>query len=196
MNGFNVMFIKSRDHGATWSAPVKTYGNVSWNDKPTLAVSDNGTDVYISFNGPTGGDPWMAQSHDAGATWSQTKLVDGNYYYFDFDSDVDRRHGHFARRRSSTAAAGTKRPRRARSSVFISVIRATGEPDDRVGLSGDGLRRRRLRRTTSDASRSRPTRTATSSRSTTGRMPRAGCSRSGPSARRRGRTWSSPVTCP
>ena len=88
MNGFNVMFIKSTDHGANWSAPVKTYGNVSWNDKPTLAVSDDGVDVYISFNGPTGGDPWMAQSHNSGASWTQTKLVDSNRYYFDFDSDV------------------------------------------------------------------------------------------------------------
>jgi hypothetical protein len=88
MNGFNVVFTKSSDHGASWSAPVKTYGNVSWNDKPTIAVSDDGKDVYISFNGPTGGDPWMAQSHDFGATWTQTKLVDSNRYYFDFDSDV------------------------------------------------------------------------------------------------------------
>jgi hypothetical protein len=88
MNGFNVMFMKSTDHGANWSTPVKTYGNVSWNDKPTLAVSDDGLDVYISFNGPTGGDPWMAQSHNAGATWTQAKLVDSNRYYFDFDSDV------------------------------------------------------------------------------------------------------------
>ena len=88
MNGFNVVFTKSTNHGASWSAPVKTYGNVSWNDKPTLAVSNDGVDVYISFNGPTGGDPWMAQSHDSGATWTQTKLVDSNRYYFDFDSDV------------------------------------------------------------------------------------------------------------
>jgi hypothetical protein len=44
--------------------------------------------VYISFNGPTGGDPWIAQSHDSGATWTQTKLVDSSRYYFDFDSDV------------------------------------------------------------------------------------------------------------
>ena len=57
MNGFNVVFTKSTNHGATWSAPVKTYGNVSWNDKPTIATSDDGKDVYISFNGPTGGDP-------------------------------------------------------------------------------------------------------------------------------------------
>jgi hypothetical protein len=89
MNGYNVVFTKSTNHGQTWSAPVKTYGNVSWNDKPTLAVSNDGVDVYISFNGPTGGDPWMAQSHDAGATWTQTKLVDSNRYFFDFDSDVD-----------------------------------------------------------------------------------------------------------
>ena len=88
MNGYNIMFIKSTNRGATWSAPVPVYGNVSWNDKPTIAVSDNGVDVYISFNGPTGGDPWMAQSHDSGTTWTQTKLVDSNRYYFDFDSDV------------------------------------------------------------------------------------------------------------
>ena len=76
MNGFNVVFVKSTDHGATWTAPVKTYGSVSWNDKPVIAVSDDGRDVYTTFNGPTGGDPWLAQSHDFGATWTQTKLVE------------------------------------------------------------------------------------------------------------------------
>jgi len=89
MNGFNVMFIKSTDHGAHWSTPVKTYGNVSWNDKPVIAVSNDGRDVYLSFNGPTGGDPYIVQSHDYGATWTQRKLVDSNRYYFAFDADVD-----------------------------------------------------------------------------------------------------------
>ena len=88
MAGFNVVFVKSTDHGQTWSAPVKTYGNVSWNDKPVLAVSDDGRDVYVPFNGPTGGDPWLAQSHDFGATWTQTKLVNSDRYYFAFDADV------------------------------------------------------------------------------------------------------------
>ena len=55
MNGYNIVFTKSTNHGASWSAPVKVYGNVSWNDKPVLAVSDNGVDVYVPFNGPTGG---------------------------------------------------------------------------------------------------------------------------------------------
>jgi hypothetical protein len=88
MNGFNVVFTKSTNHGQTWSAPVKTYGNVSWNDKPVLATSDDGRHVYVSWNGPSGGDPWVAQSHDAGATWTQTKLVDGPRYFFAFDADV------------------------------------------------------------------------------------------------------------
>jgi hypothetical protein len=88
MSGYNVMFVKSSNHGSTWTAPVKVYGNVSWNDKPVLAVSDNGRDVYIPFNGPTGGDPWLAQSHDFGVTWAQAKLVNSNRYYFAFDADV------------------------------------------------------------------------------------------------------------
>jgi hypothetical protein len=88
MNGYNVMFIKSTNHGSTWSAPAKTYGNVSWNDKPVIAVSDDGKDVYVSFNGPTGGDPYLVQSHDFGATWTQRKLVDSSRYYFAFDADV------------------------------------------------------------------------------------------------------------
>ena len=88
LNGFNVVFVSSTDHGATWSAPVKTYGNVSWNDKPALATSDDGRDVYLSWNGPTGGDPWIAQSHDFGQTWTQLKLVDSNRYFFAYDADV------------------------------------------------------------------------------------------------------------
>lgn len=88
MNGFNVVFQKSTNHGASWSAPVPTWGKVSWNDKPVLATSDNGQHVYVSWNGPTGGDPWIAQSHDFGASWSQTKVVNGGRYFFAFDADV------------------------------------------------------------------------------------------------------------
>ena len=88
MNDFDVYFSKSTNNGATWSAPVKTYGKVSWNDKPILAVSDDGQHVYVAWNGPSGGDPYVAQSHDAGATWTQTKVVDSPRYYFAFDGDV------------------------------------------------------------------------------------------------------------
>jgi hypothetical protein len=88
MNGFNVFFQKSSNHGKTWTDPVATYGKVSWNDKDVLATSDDGQDVYVSWNGPTGGDPWVAQSHDAGKTWTQTELVDSRRYFFAFDADV------------------------------------------------------------------------------------------------------------
>jgi hypothetical protein len=88
LNGFNTVFLKSTDHGKTWSQPVNTFGNVSWTDKPILTASPSGRDVYISWNGPNGGDPWMAVSHDFGATWTQTKVDDSTRYYFAYDADV------------------------------------------------------------------------------------------------------------
>jgi len=88
MIGFNVWFQKSTDHGANWTPPVKTWGNVSWNDKPILAVSDDGQEVYAAFNGPTGGDPWIARSADAGETWTQVKIIDSGRYVYAFDGDV------------------------------------------------------------------------------------------------------------
>jgi hypothetical protein len=51
-------------------------------------MSDDGADVYVSFNGPTGGDPYAVVSHDSGATWTQTKLVNSREYFFAFDADV------------------------------------------------------------------------------------------------------------
>jgi hypothetical protein len=88
MNGYNVEFIRSTDHGKTWTAPAKTYGKVAWNDKPILATSDDGRDVYVSWNGPKGGDPWIAQSHDRGKTWTQTRLKNSDNYFYAFDGDV------------------------------------------------------------------------------------------------------------
>jgi hypothetical protein len=89
MIGFNVWFTKSTDHGGTWTAPAPIYGTVAWNDKPVIAMSDDGRDVYASFNGPTGGDPWVAQSHDGGVAWTQVKLVNSDHYIYAFDADVD-----------------------------------------------------------------------------------------------------------
>lgn len=88
MNGFNVVFVKSTDRGATWTSPVPTYGKVSWNDKPALTTSADGRHVYVTWNGPVGGDPWVAVSHDFGATWSQQKVVSSKRYYFAYDGTV------------------------------------------------------------------------------------------------------------
>jgi len=87
-NGFSTAFTKSTDHGQTWSTPVKVYGNVSWTDKPEIATSASGKDVYISWNGPQGGDLYVGQSHDYGATWTQQKLSDDKRYYYAYDARV------------------------------------------------------------------------------------------------------------
>jgi hypothetical protein len=88
MDDFTVVFVKSTDHGKHWSKPVPTFGKVEWQDKPALAMSDDGRDVYVSWNGPDDGDPWIAQSHDFGRTWKQKQLVDSARYFYAFDADV------------------------------------------------------------------------------------------------------------
>jgi BNR repeat-like domain len=87
-DGFSTVFTKSLDHGAHWTAPVHVYGSVSWTDKPEIATSADGKDVYVSWNGPQGGDLYVGQSHDYGATWTQQKLSDSKRYYYAYDARV------------------------------------------------------------------------------------------------------------
>jgi hypothetical protein len=86
--GFSTVFTKSTDHGANWSTPVHVYGNVSWTDKPEVTMSASGKDVYVSWNGPQGGDLYVGQSHDYGATWTQQKLTSSKRYYYAYDGRV------------------------------------------------------------------------------------------------------------
>ena len=154
---------------------MKTYGNVSWNDKPVLATSDDGRDVYVSWNGPTGGDPWVAQSHDRGATWTQQKLVDSKRYFFAFDGDV--LHDGtvvFAQSDISYSGPGGAPEGVVKHHVFIS--RDGGATwDDRVldiGNVGEACVAEGCSPTsTSATTRSRPTTGAISSSSTTARGP-------------------------
>ncbi len=87
-NGFSTVFTKSIDHGKTWTEPVHVYGNVSWTDKPEIATSASGKDIYVSWNGPTVGDLYVGQSHDFGKTWTQQKLSDDKRYYYAYDARV------------------------------------------------------------------------------------------------------------
>jgi hypothetical protein len=87
-NGFSTVFSKSTNHGKTWTTPVHVYGNVSWTDKPEITMSPSGKDVYVSWNGPQGGDLYVGQSHDSGATWTQQKLSDDKRYYYAYDARV------------------------------------------------------------------------------------------------------------
>ena len=48
-----VKFIKSFDQGRTWTTPITITTKSTkpnWSDKPVLAVSADGRDVYIAFN--------------------------------------------------------------------------------------------------------------------------------------------------
>jgi hypothetical protein len=86
--GFSTVFTRSTDHGQTWSTPVHVYGNVAWTDKPEVTMNANGKDVYVSWNGPQGGDLYVGQSHDAGSTWTQQKLTSTKRYYYAYDGRV------------------------------------------------------------------------------------------------------------
>ena len=86
--GFSAVFIKSDDHGKTWTEPVHVYGHVAWTDKPEITSSANGRHVYVSWNGPQGGDLYVGVSHDFGESWSQVKLSSSKRYYFAYDGTV------------------------------------------------------------------------------------------------------------
>ena len=88
MDTWKVVFSRSDDHGRTWSRPVSTKGTVPWNDKPALTMSDDGRDVWVTWNGPSGGDAFVARSRDGGASWSRRRVVRSDRYYFAYDGDV------------------------------------------------------------------------------------------------------------
>ena len=88
MNQFEIQFARSTDHGGTWSKSIFIHPDVEWGDKPNMAISADGQDVYVQFNGPTGGDAYSAVSHDGGVTWSTTKITDSDRYYFDYGGAV------------------------------------------------------------------------------------------------------------
>jgi hypothetical protein len=87
-DGFSTVFTKSTDHGKTWTDPVHVYGQVSWTDKPEITMNASGKDVYVSWNGPQGGDLYVGISHDYGETWTQQKLSDDKRYYYAYDGRV------------------------------------------------------------------------------------------------------------
>jgi len=78
-----VRFVKSANRGDTWSTPIAITtkaGKPSWSDKPILAISPSGKDVYIAFNAS---DAYVAVSHDYGATFSKPiKTNNDTRYWF------------------------------------------------------------------------------------------------------------------
>jgi BNR repeat-like domain len=126
MNDYNIVFSKSTNHGSTWSTPVPVYGNVSFGDKPNLAMSRDGRNVYVLFNGPTGGDVYAAVSHDSGATWTQVRVTNDDRYHYDYGvtvlpggrvlrrSSASRTRDRARRQRGRSTSTSTRRTTRAR----------------------------------------------------------------------------------
>ena len=72
-------FTSSIDHGQTWSKPRALEGHLGFADKPVLALSRDGSDVYVAFNA---GHSYVVASHDGGRTFSRPiRTNDGNRYY-------------------------------------------------------------------------------------------------------------------
>lgn len=79
MNDFDVQFARSEDFGRTWSRPGSLDGALNFSDKPWIAVSPSGRDVYVFFNVS---DPYAVYSHNAGRTWSEPILTTRSGLYF------------------------------------------------------------------------------------------------------------------
>jgi hypothetical protein len=114
LNKFNpgATLQKSLDHGSTWTAPVAVAAkSAKSNDKPWLAISPRGKDVYVAFNGGgssgnkgIGGASYVASSHDYGTTfapavltssdklawfaWSGVVAPDGSVYFAEDAEDL------------------------------------------------------------------------------------------------------------
>lgn len=77
-----VVLVRSGDRGRTWTDPVAAIGDgpPRWSDKPILAVSPDGRDVYLAFNAA---ESYVAASHDGGETFAPPERTsDDDRYWF------------------------------------------------------------------------------------------------------------------
>jgi hypothetical protein len=81
MQGNHIQFTQSTNHGTSWSAPIQI-SRGTWSDKPWLAASANGQDVYCWWS--SHGNVDVVESHDSGATWTAPVQItnESNIYYY------------------------------------------------------------------------------------------------------------------
>jgi len=80
-NGFKLQMTRSSDHGASWTAlqSVLTPGQPNWGDRPVLAISPDGQDVYVAFNQA---DSYVSSSHDGAASFLAPVQTSNNGRYW------------------------------------------------------------------------------------------------------------------
>lgn len=80
--GYKIQLTRSFDHGDTWT-PLQTIlgqGQPNWGDRPVLAISPDGQDVYVGFNQS---DSYVVSSHDHGVSFAQPVVTSSdNRYWF------------------------------------------------------------------------------------------------------------------
>jgi PEP-CTERM motif len=80
--GFKLQMRRSTDHGISWTplANILGHGQPNWGDRPVLAISPDGQDVYVGFNQS---DSYVVSSHDGGMTWNPPVQTsnDGRYWF-------------------------------------------------------------------------------------------------------------------
>ncbi|MBV8197755.1 MAG: exo-alpha-sialidase [Candidatus Eremiobacteraeota bacterium] len=89
LDGFlpGVVFVRSRDRGAHWTKAVALARPLRYSDKPTLAISADGKDVYVAFNSHYA--LYVAASHDGGNTWlPRVKATIEHYWWYSYGGTV------------------------------------------------------------------------------------------------------------
>ena len=77
-----VKFTKSSDRGGSWSTPIAFAGRrkiPEFSDRPVLAISSDGRDVYLAFNAS---DSYVAASHDFGASFGPNRKTNNDTRYW------------------------------------------------------------------------------------------------------------------
>jgi len=101
-------YMRSTDHGVTWSAGVDWSGQgrkPQWNDHPWLGVSRDGNHVYIGFNSS---DSYVVVSHNGGLTFPNPplKMNTDSRYYFNQGVAISQANGNIAYMATSDFTSG------------------------------------------------------------------------------------------
>ncbi len=118
LNDYNpgVVFSKSTDHGFTWSVPLSVKGKgLSFSDKPILAISPGGQDVYIAWNSS---DSYVVASHNGGASFGARVKTNSDSLYWFAEGGVVAPNGNVYFSESAELQAGTGQTK-------IAVLRST-----------------------------------------------------------------------
>jgi hypothetical protein len=110
MNQWDVVFAKSRDRGRTWTGfhDFRRALGASFTDKPWIAMSRDGKDVYVAFNRS---DSYISASHDYGRKWSKPVRTNkgGRYWFAEAGAVAPDGHVYFAESAEHQNAKGTVR---------------------------------------------------------------------------------------